>query len=158
MQPEKPPIPFDELVSKNLEDNSFLNKKMRQDLVRNFSKFVTFGGVTVGTLIIAVNLITPKQNDSFFQINSPSATIISSSITTDLYQSKNHDFKIHLNYVKSSNPSLTSMAFIDKTIIVNTTFHKEEIVNLKTFKNLISSPNQETYEQFSQEVLALENK
>jgi hypothetical protein len=50
------------------------------------------------------------------------------------------------------------MAFIDKTIIVNTTLHKEEIVNLKTFKNLISSPNQETYEQFSQEVLALENK
>jgi hypothetical protein len=37
---------------------------MRQDLVRKFSKFVTFGGVTVGTLIIAVNLITirHKQN------------------------------------------------------------------------------------------------
>jgi hypothetical protein len=66
MQPEKPPIPFDELVSKNLEDNSFLNKKMRLNLVRKISKFVNFGGVIVGTLIIAVNLITPKQNNSFF--------------------------------------------------------------------------------------------
>lgn len=155
MEQEQKPIPFDELVSQNLEDTSFLNRKMRQKLTKFISKFIIIGGFTLTSLIILINFFAP-QNSVVFKTPTPIAKVLTRSIDIDLYKVK--DKNIHINYLQSPSDTLTSILFFDNTIILNTYLSKEQITNLPSFAEFIRSPDKESFNNLSKDIYTLENK
>lgn len=158
METEKTPIPFDELVSKQVEDTSFLNRKMRHKLISHISKFTIVGSLILTISIILFNIYQNNNNTATIikeppPTNAPVATLYSPLIYTEVFQIK--DYKIHINYVKSTPITFTGMAYLDNTMIFNTSLKKEDIHTLTSFKKLFLAPNRSNFDEFSQEILSL---